>query len=287
MNIDELANYAVENRDDKVKGTVQLLHGLSRAPDIDTADKAACSEFLASVLARYPQYTGLLTIAPQGDLHCDSLRTGRKLNLTGRDYFKQLLATAQPAFDVVFGGLTGIAVLQVAHPVLDSQGKLKYVLLASFNLSGYARSFAAASHYPGLRVLVWDRKGNLMTLIENLMEAFLVHPFHLNDAVFRISIKVGSALFPDDGADADTLFKNAEAALKKAKSSGERYLYYTHKMTEAVAAKLILENQLRNINFIDEIEHAVQLRRNAGLFIQQTGAKRYFRDKIPGPPADG
>src|ERR1035437_3610003 len=87
--------------------------------------------------------------------------------------------------------------------------------------------------------------GNLMRLIDKWTKAFLDHPFRLNDAVFRIAAKVGVALFPDDGADADTLFRNAEAALKKAKASGERYLFYTQKMTEMVAGKLTLENQLR------------------------------------------
>ena len=87
--------------------------------------------------------------------------------------------------------------------------------------------------------------GGVMRLLEKWMEAFLQHPFHLNDAVFRIAVKAGIALFPDDGADADTLFRNAEAALKKAKARGERYLFYDQKMTEAVAAKLSLENQLR------------------------------------------
>ena len=82
-------------------------------------------------------------------------------------------------------------------------------------------------------------------LIEKMMEAFLGHPFSLNDAVLRVAAKVGIALFPDDGADADTLFRNAEAALKKAKASGERYLFYTQKMTATVADKLTLENQLR------------------------------------------
>src|SRR5439155_11471941 len=81
--------------------------------------------------------------------------------------------------------------------------------------------------------------------LEKTMEAFLDHPFHLNDAIFRIAAKVGVALFPDDGATADTLFKNAEAALKKAKASGDRYLCYTQKMTEAMAGKLTVENQLR------------------------------------------
>jgi diguanylate cyclase (GGDEF)-like protein len=160
--LSSLAKYAAENLDDKVKGTVQLLHGLSRAPDLDTRDKAACSAFLGGVLSRYPQYTGLLTIRPDGELHCDSLRSGRKLNLSARRYFRQVLTTREPAFEVVFGGLTGIAVLQVAYPVLDGRGALKHVLLASLNLSEYAQSFTAVSQYAGLRMLIWDAKGTLM-----------------------------------------------------------------------------------------------------------------------------
>ena len=89
------------------------------------------------------------------------------------------------------------------------------------------------------------QEGDLAQLVEKTLEAFLQHPFHLNDAVFRIGVKVGIALFPDDGEDTDTLFRNAESALKKAKASGERYLFHTQKMTEAVAGKLTLENQLR------------------------------------------
>jgi diguanylate cyclase (GGDEF)-like protein/PAS domain S-box-containing protein len=89
------------------------------------------------------------------------------------------------------------------------------------------------------------KDGDVTRLLEKTMAAFLEHPFRLNDAVFRISATVGVAVFPDDGADAETLFGNAEAALKKAKVAGERYLFYTQKMTEAVAGKLTLENQLR------------------------------------------
>ena len=89
------------------------------------------------------------------------------------------------------------------------------------------------------------QQGDVTRLIETTMNAFLEHPFQLDDAVFRIASKVGVAVFPDDGADAETLFRNAEAALKMAKASGDRYLFYTQKMTETVAGKLTLENQLR------------------------------------------
>jgi EAL domain-containing protein (putative c-di-GMP-specific phosphodiesterase class I) len=61
----------------------------------------------------------------------------------------------------------------------------------------------------------------------------------------RVSAKAGIAVFPDDAADPEGLFKNAEAALKKAKASGERYLFHTQQMTERVAETLALENQLR------------------------------------------
>jgi diguanylate cyclase (GGDEF)-like protein len=83
-------------------------------------------------------------------------------------------------------------------------------------------------------------------LLENSLKAFLEHPFQLNDSIFRVAAKVGVALFPDDGTDADTVFRNAEAALKKAKIGGDRYLFYAQKMTETVAGRLVLDYQLRH-----------------------------------------
>jgi diguanylate cyclase (GGDEF)-like protein len=82
-------------------------------------------------------------------------------------------------------------------------------------------------------------------LLEKTIAAFLNHPFRLNDAVYRIAAKVGVVLFPDDGTDADTLFKNAEGALKKAKVSGDRYLFYAQRMNDTVAGSLGIENRLR------------------------------------------
>jgi diguanylate cyclase (GGDEF)-like protein/PAS domain S-box-containing protein len=80
---------------------------------------------------------------------------------------------------------------------------------------------------------------------ETRMQEFFGEPFRLGDSELRISAKAGIAMFPNDGTDSETLFRNAEAALKKAKASGERYLFYTRGMTERVAEKLTLENKLR------------------------------------------
>lgn len=70
-------------------------------------------------------------------------------------------------------------------------------------------------------------------------------PFQVGEAELRLSAKVGAALFPTDGADADTLLHNAEAALKRAKRSGEKYLFFSEDMTSRVAEHLRLEGRLR------------------------------------------
>jgi diguanylate cyclase (GGDEF)-like protein/PAS domain S-box-containing protein len=100
-----------------------------------------------------------------------------------------------------------------------------------------------ADHFAA--VLPSIEEGDLAGFVEKAVEAFLEQPFRLNNAVFRVAVKVGVALFPADGTSADILFKNAELALKKAKSSGGRYLRYTQRMSDALAGKLSLENQLR------------------------------------------
>jgi len=131
-----------QNLTNTIRATAQLHYGLSRARDLDTQDQAACSAFLANVLKEYPQYTGILTIKPDGDLLCDSLRTGRTLNLTDRRYFQDALSSKNTiVVEPVFGRLTGIAVLQLAYAARRETGELNFVLLASLNLEKTMQSY--------------------------------------------------------------------------------------------------------------------------------------------------
>ncbi len=77
-----------------------------------------------------------------------------------------------------------------------------------------------------------------------IMQA-LGEPLVVNGNELRISAKIGIALFPNDGADAESLFQNAEAALKKTKASGDKYLFYTPEINARVAERFTLENRLR------------------------------------------
>lgn len=148
--------------DDKISGTAQLLFGLARVPTLDSTDTVACSDFLADVLREHPHYTGLLTIRPDGQLHCDSLRSGRTLNLTDRAYFQRALTSTRAVVEPVIGRITGKAVLQIAYPVRDADGALRYILLASLNLEDYGRSLASGLPQEQTNLQVWNDTASLV-----------------------------------------------------------------------------------------------------------------------------
>src|SRR4051812_38776577 len=156
------ARNVASNLDGKVQGTAQLHLGLSQARDLVGGDKAACSIFLAEVLAKSPQFTGILTINPDGSLFCDSLGTGRVLDLRDRDYFRRAQKTSDSVvIEPVFGRLTNMAVLQIAYPTRDDQRRLRFVLLASLDLSKLV--YEQAGNLPqGAEVLLVDGKGTVL-----------------------------------------------------------------------------------------------------------------------------
>jgi len=82
-------------------------------------------------------------------------------------------------------------------------------------------------------------------LLDRYVLAGLQDSFTVADEALHIAARSGIALFPVDGVDADTLVRNAEAALKRTKISGERSLFYAVEFNASVAETLSLENKLR------------------------------------------
>jgi diguanylate cyclase (GGDEF)-like protein len=143
-------------------------------------------------------------------------------------------------FNDSLGRPAGDALLiQVAEWLVEKSG----------NVSLTAR--VGADQFAVVMPLVTDDDG-LLEVLERRVAAFLSHPFRVNEIVYRIAAKVGVVVFPDDGVDADTLFKNAEAAVKKAKVSGDRYLFYAQKMNATTPGTLGIENRLRQALDRDE-----------------------------------
>ncbi|MDB6015058.1 MAG: response regulator receiver modulated sensor-containing diguanylate [Gammaproteobacteria bacterium] len=90
-----------------------------------------------------------------------------------------------------------------------------------------------------------ERESDVVQTIERWWPQWLNTPFQVEGNELRLSANAGVALYPGDGNDADTLLKHAEAALKRAKTTGDRHLFYTRHLTEPGSEKLALESKLR------------------------------------------
>ncbi len=113
-------------------------------------------------------------------------------------------------------------------------------------------------------------------------------PFALHGHELRIGARLGIAIHPEDGEEAESLFHNAEAALNRAKDTGDRYMLYTQQMTTALKERLSLESGLRRAlehhEYVLHYQPRVDLRNGA-----ICGAEALIRWHAPGlglvPPA--
>ena len=85
---------------------------------------------------------------------------------------------------------------------------------------------------------------DVMTKINKILER-LAQPLHIDGHDLYITVSMGIALAPDDGADANTLLKNADAALNRAKEQGRHtYQFYSADLSQKAAKRLSLETNL-------------------------------------------
>jgi diguanylate cyclase (GGDEF)-like protein len=99
-------------------------------------------------------------------------------------------------------------------------------------------SFAAA-------VLDCDSYEEAVRRIHDRITAAFGKPLAVSGHDIPITVRAGLARYPENGADAEALLQNAEAALHKARNTGERFLRYRRELSAEVADRLALERRLR------------------------------------------
>ena len=80
---------------------------------------------------------------------------------------------------------------------------------------------------------------------KKVLDTFL-QPFHVGEQEVHLTVSIGFAIFPTDGKDAETLLKNAELAMLRAKElGGNTAQRFSSDLGMRMANFLILENKLR------------------------------------------
>lgn len=98
-------------------------------------------------------------------------------------------------------------------------------------------------------VILLDTVNNIhevTNVVQSILSAFQ-NPWILDDREFYITPSIGITLYPKDGDNIHTLFKNADMAMYYAKREGKNnYMYYTSHMNQQLIEKLEMENHLRH-----------------------------------------
>jgi EAL domain-containing protein (putative c-di-GMP-specific phosphodiesterase class I) len=89
------------------------------------------------------------------------------------------------------------------------------------------------------------RSSDVALVAQKVIEQ-LSQPVAIEERELTVTPSIGIAVFPEDGRDAETLIRNADAAMYHAKESGRaNYQFFTEQMNLAASRRLSLENDLR------------------------------------------
>ncbi len=87
--------------------------------------------------------------------------------------------------------------------------------------------------------------GDAVEIAERILET-LRQPWRINNREFHVTTSIGIAIYPSDGEDAESLIRNADTAMYRAKEQGrDKFELFTAAMNASMVERLALENSLR------------------------------------------
>ncbi|MEB0149107.1 EAL domain-containing protein [Pseudomonas sp. CCC2.2] len=98
-------------------------------------------------------------------------------------------------------------------------------------------------------IILFDQPSDadgITPVLQKIQEAIL-QPIQLNRHTLHVTCSMGLATYPADGTDTETLLRNADAAMYRAKELGRNsYQFYTSEMNSKHKGKLAMQDGLRN-----------------------------------------
>ena len=87
----------------------------------------------------------------------------------------------------------------------------------------------------------------VISLLMPKILASVAEPVMVDDRELHVTCSIGFSLYPIDGLDADTLLRNADAAMYRAKEQGRNNVqFYTEELNQKIRKRLALESILRH-----------------------------------------
>jgi diguanylate cyclase (GGDEF)-like protein len=106
-------------------------------------------------------------------------------------------------------------------------------------------------------------KASDASVVAEKVLACCAEPFEIDGRELHVTASIGVSIYPEDGADGETLLKNSDTAMYRAKDKGRgTYQFYAPQMNAQGAERLMLESGLRRALERGELELHYQPKMN-------------------------
>ncbi|HEX5022569.1 MAG TPA: ATP-binding protein [Candidatus Binatia bacterium] len=164
-----IARLAAREQERLIAGAHQLLMTLTELPEVRERRSEQCSKLFAGIMKKFPHYTNIAAVTPQGDLFCSGLpyKTST-MNITDRDYFQEALKKRGLGIShIQVGRMSGKPNIVLAYPALDGGGPVQAVVFVGLDLNWLNAIASEAQMPPQSTLLTFDQNGSVFVHCPN------------------------------------------------------------------------------------------------------------------------
>jgi PAS domain S-box-containing protein len=183
-------------------GTKQMLSTLAQLPEVQRLDAQACHRLFRDLLKQFPFYSTIGLATLDGDILASALPLNSgSVNISEQKHIKDTLKNIDFSIgEYIIGKVTKVHSIHYSYPVLDEDRNLKALVIAGFNLSGYAPFIAKTNLPEDSAVIITDhREVRLYRFPEN--EAAAVGTYIQKDTIEQVSGDREQGVFETTGQD--------------------------------------------------------------------------------------
>lgn len=140
-----------------LRSTHQLLENLAQLPQVQRQDQGACEALFAKLMEQCPYYTALLAADPEGRVFASVPAAEDRLNISERLWFRRAVQTKDFVVgEPVLGRITNRYSLSLAHPIIDSTGRLQGVVGVGVDLHWLGEILTKSDFPPSTALVLTD-----------------------------------------------------------------------------------------------------------------------------------
>jgi len=157
-----VARLAAVEQERLITGASYLLMTLAELPEVRERKPAECRKLFADILKKFPYYTNVAAVTPQGDIFCSGLPNQNQPNIADRAYFREALHERRLGIShVLVGRMSGKPNISIAYPSFQPNGPVHAVVFVGLDL-GWLTTLAARAELPPQSILVaFDQQGTI------------------------------------------------------------------------------------------------------------------------------